>query len=264
MCSILRGRVPGLREVFSRWLRRPQLLETVRVKAAWIAGLRGEIGEVPRLCRVASPGWPAAIARVPLETDGFGLQRSVLARCPCTLRSRIPMSRPSATFATLSDDQRRLLESLASHAAHFVVIGGYAVRHYVRKRVTRDLDIWLQRSEQNADRICAALERLGPTEDRTVIRAAILAVEKRLEWKNGPDGPEAELFTSMRGVDLDWREVAEAAVGVVVADTVVPVVSQDHLIVLKVACLADPLRTDESKRRTDANDLHALGVETVS
>lgn len=54
-----------------------------------------------------------------------------------------------------------LLRSLNAHKVEFLIVGGYAVMRYTEPRYTKDLDIWIRNSSQNAARVYAALAEFG-------------------------------------------------------------------------------------------------------
>lgn len=57
----------------------------------------------------------------------------------------------------LSHDLRELSKCFLSHDMLFPVIGGHAVSYHGNPRFTKDLDVWIQRSEFNALKIVEAL-----------------------------------------------------------------------------------------------------------
>lgn len=61
----------------------------------------------------------------------------------------------------MNDDLRELLESLMSHKVEFLVIGAHAVSFYVRPRMTEDIDLWVGRDIENANRLAEALAEFG-------------------------------------------------------------------------------------------------------
>lgn len=59
------------------------------------------------------------------------------------------------------DDFDRIVASLNKHKVDFMIIGGFAVVYHGYVRNTKDLDIFIRRSEDNAGRTVAALEEVG-------------------------------------------------------------------------------------------------------
>lgn len=61
----------------------------------------------------------------------------------------------------LPDDFRDVLVELADAEAEFVVIGGHAVAYHGHPRATKDLDVFVRATEENAKRVYAALGAFG-------------------------------------------------------------------------------------------------------
>lgn len=61
----------------------------------------------------------------------------------------------------LPNDFREFLRSLKDQQVKYLVIGGYAVGYYGYPRATMDLDVWIEKSPENADRIVLALRSFG-------------------------------------------------------------------------------------------------------
>jgi len=60
-----------------------------------------------------------------------------------------------------SKDFREFAELLIKHKVEYLVVGGYAVGIHGYPRYTGDLDIWLNISDENAQRILAAVSEFG-------------------------------------------------------------------------------------------------------
>jgi hypothetical protein len=61
----------------------------------------------------------------------------------------------------LSSDMRELLDSLNRWQAQYLVIGAHAVGVYAEPRGTKDLDIWVNPTKENAKRVYGALTEFG-------------------------------------------------------------------------------------------------------
>ena len=61
----------------------------------------------------------------------------------------------------LGKDLRELLSLLDGHGVRFLVVGGFAVAAHGVPRYTKDLDIWTERSEDNARRLLEVLDEFG-------------------------------------------------------------------------------------------------------
>lgn len=61
----------------------------------------------------------------------------------------------------LSQDFKEFIQSLNANEVHYLVIGGYALAVHGRPRYTKDIDIWLELSSENAERVVKALNDFG-------------------------------------------------------------------------------------------------------
>lgn len=62
---------------------------------------------------------------------------------------------------TLNDDFLELLSALLAADTRFLVVGAYAVGIYGHPRATKDLDVWVEASTENAPRVMQALREFG-------------------------------------------------------------------------------------------------------
>ena len=60
-----------------------------------------------------------------------------------------------------SKDFKEFVELLIKHKVDYLVVGGYAVGIHGHPRYTGDLDIWLNVSDENAQRILASVNEFG-------------------------------------------------------------------------------------------------------
>ena len=69
----------------------------------------------------------------------------------------------------VNPDFRDLFAELSALEARFIVVGAHAVIYYTTPRYTKDLDLWVDPSPENARRVYAALARFGaPLHDLAV------------------------------------------------------------------------------------------------
>lgn len=61
----------------------------------------------------------------------------------------------------MNEDFLELLSCLRDAEARFLVIGAYAVGIHGRPRATKDLDVWIEASADNAARVIRALRQFG-------------------------------------------------------------------------------------------------------
>ena len=112
----------------------------------------------------------------------------------------------------LNKDFREFIESLNSNKVKFLVLGGYALAFHGHPRYTKDLDIWLELSSENAGRTMKALEDFGfgalDVSKEDLLSAGMVVQlgypPNRIDLINSPDGVTfAECFESRIEVELD-------------------------------------------------------------
>lgn len=61
----------------------------------------------------------------------------------------------------LNQDFREFIQLLNDNQVNYLVIGGYAVAIHGHPRYTKDIDIWIEISEENSQKIITALTEFG-------------------------------------------------------------------------------------------------------
>lgn len=61
----------------------------------------------------------------------------------------------------MNSDFKDLLRAFSEEGVRYLIVGGYAYAEHVEPRYTKDLDVWIERSDDNADRVLAALRNFG-------------------------------------------------------------------------------------------------------
>ncbi len=61
----------------------------------------------------------------------------------------------------LNQSFREFIESLNYNQVRYLVIGGYAVALHGHPRYTKDMDVWIEMSAENAIKVIKALEQFG-------------------------------------------------------------------------------------------------------
>ncbi len=74
----------------------------------------------------------------------------------------------------VNPDFRDLFSALFEEGAEFIVVGAHAVMFFTEPRYTKDLDVWVRPSKENAERVHRALARFGaPLSDLSVDDLAV-------------------------------------------------------------------------------------------
>jgi hypothetical protein len=100
----------------------------------------------------------------------------------------------------LHPDFKDFLRLLNSREVRYLVVGGYAVGYHGHPRATGDMDIWIEISEDNAEKIAAVFCDFGmPSE--AVSQSLFLEAGKIIRM--GVPPVRLEVITRISGVDFD-------------------------------------------------------------
>jgi hypothetical protein len=112
----------------------------------------------------------------------------------------------------LSRDFRDLLSALSEADARYLVVGGYAVGVHGHPRATKDLDVWVEASSDNARKVIAALRTFGaPLMGLSEIDLQSPGVGLRI----GVEPGRIDVLTKVSGVGFTaaWEGRMEASFG---------------------------------------------------
>ncbi len=128
--------------------------------------------------------------------------------------------------------------------ARYVLFGAMAMQLWGTTRATRDVDILIEATEENAERVLAALSQIGFGFARELAPSEILASAVTMIG----DIPKVDVFTLVWSVR--YPEAAAAATVFEVEGVPIPTASIDHLIASK--------RTDRLQDQADIEVLEAI------
>ncbi len=145
----------------------------------------------------------------------------------------------------LNKDFREFLESLNSRNVRYLLIGGYAVALHGHPRYTKDIDIWIERSDENAANLLLALHDFG-FGDVTITKSDLLEQGSMIQLGYPPN--RVDIINSPDGVD--FADCYDRLVEFEIEHVKIPVIGLDDLRRNKQA----------SGRLQDLADLEALGT----
>lgn len=143
----------------------------------------------------------------------------------------------------LAADFNDFLRLCLRNDVRFMVIGGYAVIYHSRPRYTGDLDLWVDASLENAERIVTVLQEFG-FPPHTVSTAMITGQQQIIRM--GFEPMRLELFTRIPGVEFNACYARHEIVKI--GRLSVPIIALDDLKANKLA----------SGRLKDLQDLEDL------
>ena len=118
----------------------------------------------------------------------------------------------------INPDFRDLFSELNAADARFLVVGAHAVIYYAVPRYTKDIDIWIESSPENARRVWDALVRFGAPVDSLQpdggvallsSGAMFLGLECTGDGSNF-FGPSDEMLAGSNPVDCETSDVVVA------------------------------------------------------
>ena len=99
----------------------------------------------------------------------------------------------------MTDDWLDLLNDLTNAEVRFLVVGAHALAAHGIPRGTQDLDVWIERTEENAARVWRALASFGAPLDSVDLGPADL-VSRNTVLQLGVPPNRIDLLTSISGV----------------------------------------------------------------
>ena len=144
----------------------------------------------------------------------------------------------------LEDDLREFVELLNALNVHYLVVGAFAVAYYGYPRFTADLDLFIERSQENAERLVQVIERFG-FGDLNLSARDFLEDDQVIQLGVSPN--RIDLLTFISAVDFDeaWAARQQAEI----QGLSVPIISKEMLKRNKAA----------TGRSQDLLDLERLG-----
>jgi predicted nucleotidyltransferase len=147
----------------------------------------------------------------------------------------------------MNSDFKDLLTILNDCQVKYLVVGGYAFIHYVEPRYTKDIDLWVEPTHENAVRLREALVRFGGWVEGMTLEHFSM---ERTMFQIGLPPCRVDFLTSISGVDFASAFASRKLVEM--AGVTVPLISLQDLIVAK--------RT--SAREQDLRDV--IGLERAA
>jgi hypothetical protein len=156
------------------------------------------------------------------------------------LKSR---AKSSMVMTRLPPDFKEFLKLLNDYKVAYLLVGGYAVGYHGYPRATADMDIWIERSPDNAEKLVGVLKIFGFDLPELSVD---LFLQKNRIVRMGVPPLRLEIITSVSG--LEFAEAYQDRVVDLLDGIQVNLISLNHLKINKKA----------SGRHRDLNDLENL------
>jgi hypothetical protein len=149
-------------------------------------------------------------------------------------------------------DLADFLCELKQAQAQFLVIGAYAVMSHTGKaRATKDLDVFVDGTDENLLRVCKAMGRFGAPSHLCTVEALRPQAGAKFSGVFFGLAPDRIDILSKTALAFDMALARHEVFSM--TDLEVPVACRDHLLELKRAAVAD-----DPTRKTDLVDIRAL------
>ncbi|HRQ19446.1 MAG TPA: hypothetical protein PL085_20380, partial [Agriterribacter sp.] len=100
------------------------------------------------------------------------------------------------------EDFRDFLQALNDHEVRYIMVGGLAVVLHGHARVTGDMDIWVDCTEDNYKKLAKAFEQFHmPVFDMTMERFLNVNVNDVFSFGRNPVG--IDIMTAVKGLDFE-------------------------------------------------------------
>ncbi len=154
----------------------------------------------------------------------------------------------------LNPDFRDMLSEFNAAGVEYLIVGGYAVAHHGYVRATGDLDFWVRRTPENADRVLRALAAFGAPAG-LVTRDDLLNPD--MVAQIGVEPSRIDILSDIDGVEFDDAYPSRAIARV--DDVEIPFVGLQHLLQNKRATgrpedVADANRLEKAHGGRAASD----------
>jgi hypothetical protein len=100
----------------------------------------------------------------------------------------------------MNQDFKEFIQSLNDNQVRYLVVGGYAVAFHGYPHYTKNIDIWIELSNENAARVVKALDQFGFT-SLGLKQSDFLVADQIIQLGFPPN--RIDLITSLEGVTFD-------------------------------------------------------------
>lgn len=128
----------------------------------------------------------------------------------------------------MNSDFKELLTILNDCQVKFLVVGGYAFIHYAEPRFTKDIDLWIEPSMENAMRLREALVKFGGWVEGMTLEHF---TTERTMFQIGLPPCRVDFLTSLPGLEFGPAYAARKTADL--EGLAVPIVSLQDLIIAK-------------------------------
>ncbi len=125
---------------------------------------------------------------------------------------------------------KELLRRFNEHQVRYLIVGAYAVMKYTEPRYTKDLDVWVDTTRENANRVFKALAEFGAPMDGVTVEDF---ANPDLVFQIGIEPERIDIMMHVKGLEFSkaWAQRVEAEF----EDVSMTLVSKEDLLTSKKA-----------------------------
>jgi hypothetical protein len=125
---------------------------------------------------------------------------------------------------------KELLRKFNEHQVRYLIVGAYAVMKYTEPRYTKDLDVWVEATPDNAKRVFQALSAFGAPMNTVTIEDF---ANPELVFQIGIEPHRIDIMMQVKGLEFSkaWSRRREAEF----EDVSMLLVSREDLLISKTA-----------------------------
>jgi hypothetical protein len=125
----------------------------------------------------------------------------------------------------MNSDFKELLKIFGREKVEYLIIGGYAVAKHAEPRYTKDLDIWINNSLENAKKVYGALKEFGAPLNNITIEDF---THPTLVFQIGMETSRIDILMGLK--ELDFDECQKRRVTAKIGEIEIYFISIDDLI----------------------------------
>ena len=130
----------------------------------------------------------------------------------------------------LNEDYKDMLQILSDHKVKFLVVGAYAMAAYGYPRATGDIDIWVDNSQENSERVYESLQEFGAPISNV---SKDTFCEEGIIFQIGVAPRRIDIITVISGVDFENAYAHKQEIEI--ENVRIPFLSKEDLITNKKA-----------------------------
>lgn len=125
----------------------------------------------------------------------------------------------------MNSDFKELLKIFAETKVKYLIIGGYAVAKHAEPRYTKDLDIWIGNSRENAENVYKSLKEFGAPLSNITVEDFTMPT---LVFQIGIEPSRIDILMGLKELDFEdcWQRRSTVKIG----ETEMHFISLDDLI----------------------------------